>query len=149
MISVFKRPTKSSLTTGRLYAPLSISGPDRCAGSDEVRYVRDTDIAIIGGGLAGSAAAAMLGRAGIDTVLVDPHEVYPPDFRCEKLDEEQIGLLARTGLGESSPRRRAPTGENWIVRGGRLTDRKPSGQVGILYDRLVNTVRATIPPRSR
>ena len=44
-----------------------------------------TDIAIIGGGLAGSTAAAMLGRAGIATVLIDPHPVYPPDFRVEKL----------------------------------------------------------------
>lgn len=108
--------------------------------------MRHTDIAIIGGGLAGSAAAAMLGRAGIDTVLVDPHAVYPPDFRCEKLDEEQIGLLTQTGLGEAVAAAANPYNENWIIRGGRLTDRKPSGQVGILYDRLVNTVRATIPP---
>jgi glycine/D-amino acid oxidase-like deaminating enzyme len=43
-----------------------------------------TDIAIIGGGLAGSTAAAMLGRAGIPTILIDPHQVYPFDFRVEK-----------------------------------------------------------------
>ena len=107
--------------------------------------VRHTDIAIVGGGLAGSAAAAMLGRAGIDTVLVDPHDVYPPDFRCEKLDEEQIGLLARTGLGDIVAAAATPYGVNWIVRGGRLTDRRPTAQIGILYDRLVNTVRAAIP----
>ena len=34
--------------------------------------MRYTDIAIIGGGLAGSTAAAMLGRAGIASVLIDP-----------------------------------------------------------------------------
>ena len=39
-----------------------------------------TDIAIIGGDLAGSTAAAMLGRAGIATSLVDPHKICPPDF---------------------------------------------------------------------
>jgi 2-polyprenyl-6-methoxyphenol hydroxylase-like FAD-dependent oxidoreductase len=44
-----------------------------------------TDIAIIGGGLAGSTAAAMLGCAGIPTILIDPHPTYPPDFRGEKL----------------------------------------------------------------
>ncbi len=113
--------------------------------SDEVTNVRHTDIVIVGGGLAGSAAATMLGRAGIDTVLVDPHDVYPPDFRCEKLDEEQIGLLARTGLGGIVAAAATPYRENWIVRGGRLTDRKPSGQYGILYDSLVNAVRAAIP----
>ncbi len=47
--------------------------------------MRYTDIAIIGGGLSGSTAAAMLGRAGISTVLIDPHESYPADFRVEKL----------------------------------------------------------------
>ena len=36
--------------------------------------MRYTDIAIIGGGLAGSTAAAMLGRAGIASVLIDPHQ---------------------------------------------------------------------------
>ena len=107
--------------------------------------MRHTDIAIIGGGLAGSTAAAMLGRAGIDTVLVDPHTVYPPDFRCEKLDEEQIGLVAKTGLGDAVAAAASPYRENWIVRAGRLTDRKPTGQYGILYDTLVNTVRGTIP----
>ena len=88
----------------------------------------------------------MLGRTGIDTVLIDPHEVYPPDFRCEKLDEEQIGLLARTGLRDAVAAAGSPYGENWIVRAGRLTDRRPTGQFGILYDTLVNTVRGAIPP---
>jgi 2-polyprenyl-6-methoxyphenol hydroxylase-like FAD-dependent oxidoreductase len=39
--------------------------------------MRQTDIAIVGGGLAGSTAAAMLGRMGVSAVLVDPHEIYP------------------------------------------------------------------------
>jgi 2-polyprenyl-6-methoxyphenol hydroxylase-like FAD-dependent oxidoreductase len=107
--------------------------------------VRYADIVIIGGGLAGSTAAAMLGRAGTETLLVDPHEVYPPDFRCEKLDEEQLGLLAKTGLGEIVTAAATPYGENWIVRAGRLTDRRPSGHRGILYDTLVNAVRSAIP----
>ncbi len=107
--------------------------------------MRHTDIVIIGGGLAGSTAAVMLGRAGIDTVLVDPHPVYPPDFRCEKLDAEQIGLVAKTGLGAIVAAAASPYRENWIVRGGRLTDRKPTGQYGILYDTLVNSVRGAIP----
>ncbi len=109
--------------------------------------MRHTDIAIIGGGLAGSTAAAMLGRAGIDAVLIDPHDVYPPDFRCEKLDGEQIGLLAKTGLGDVVAAVASPYRENWIVRAGRLTDRKPISQYGILYDGLVNAVRGAIPPQ--
>ena len=61
-----------------------------------------TDIAIIGGGLAGSTAAAMLGRAGIPTVLIDPHKVYPFDFRVEKLSgDEQVDRFYRTGIADS------------------------------------------------
>jgi 2-polyprenyl-6-methoxyphenol hydroxylase-like FAD-dependent oxidoreductase len=51
--------------------------------------MRQTDVAIVGGGLAGSTAAAMLGRAGLRAVLIDPHQQYPKDFRCEKLDASQ------------------------------------------------------------
>ena len=43
------------------------------------------DVAIVGGGLAGSTAAAMLGRAGISAVLIDVHKAYPADFRAEKI----------------------------------------------------------------
>ena len=42
--------------------------------------MRQTDVAIIGGGLAGSTAAAMLGRTGVDAALIEPHTAYPPDF---------------------------------------------------------------------
>jgi 2-polyprenyl-6-methoxyphenol hydroxylase-like FAD-dependent oxidoreductase len=68
--------------------------------------MRATDIAIVGGGLAGSTAAAMLGRAGIDAVLVDPHPSYPNDFRCEKLDASQVELLRKTGVPQRTGRRR-------------------------------------------
>ena len=63
-----------------------------------------TDIAIIGGGLAGSIAAAMLGRAGIPAILVDPHPVYPPDFRVEKLSgDEQIERFRADRSGGGDP----------------------------------------------
>ena len=109
--------------------------------------MRHTDIAIIGGGLAGSTAAAMLGRAGIDAVLIDPHPVYPPDFRAEKLDGTQVAILRRTGIAEAVLRNTGHAGTLWIARYGRLIDRKPNGdQYGILYQDMVNTIRAEIPP---
>ena len=67
----------------------------------EEMQLRQTDVVIAGGGLAGSLAAAMLGRAGIDAVLVDPHPAYPPDFRCEKLDGTQLQTLRLTGLADA------------------------------------------------
>ncbi len=59
-----------------------------------------TDVAIIGGGLAGATAAAMLGRAGHDAMLIEPHMEQRPEFRCEKLDESQLALLRLTGLAD-------------------------------------------------
>jgi 2-polyprenyl-6-methoxyphenol hydroxylase-like FAD-dependent oxidoreductase len=105
-----------------------------------------TDIAIVGGGLAGSTAAAMLGRAGIDTVLIDAHAVYPDDFRCEKLDASQVRLLHKTGLADPVLHATTQDFELWIACFGRLIDRRENHQHGIMYPALVNTMRAQIPP---
>jgi len=101
-----------------------------------------TDVAIIGGGLAGSTAAAMLGRASIATVLIDPHPTYPFDFRVEKLSgAEQIARFRKTGLAEAILAKASRDGENWIARFGVLLDKVPSQQFGILYDALINAIR--------
>jgi 2-polyprenyl-6-methoxyphenol hydroxylase-like FAD-dependent oxidoreductase len=110
---------------------------------DPMKY---TDIAIIGGGLAGSTAAAMLGRAGIPAILIDPHPTYPPDFRVEKLSGiEQIDRFGRTGLADAVLRAATHDRENWIARFGYLLDKAPSQQFGIMYDQLINAIRAEIP----
>jgi 2-polyprenyl-6-methoxyphenol hydroxylase-like FAD-dependent oxidoreductase len=105
-----------------------------------------TDIAIIGGGLAGSTAAAMLGRASIATILIDPHPTYPPDFRVEKLSgAEQVARFRKTGLAEAILPQATHDGVNWIARFGTLLDKVPSQQFGIAYDALVNAIRREIP----
>src|SRR3569833_1199864 len=97
----------------------------------------DTDVLIAGGGLAGSLAAAMLGRRGYAVTLVDPHETYPPDFRCEKLDGSQVRILEKTGL--AAPILRAGTYDvrSWVARYGHLVEQRPGDQHGIMYDSLV------------
>jgi 2-polyprenyl-6-methoxyphenol hydroxylase-like FAD-dependent oxidoreductase len=107
--------------------------------------MRRTEIAIAGGGLAGSMAAAMLGRAGVDALLVDPHPVYPPDFRSEKLVDSQIRVLHKTGLAEAILQAATPEGEVWIARFGRVVEKRRHGQHNILYETLVNRARALIP----
>jgi 2-polyprenyl-6-methoxyphenol hydroxylase-like FAD-dependent oxidoreductase len=109
---------------------------------------RRTDVVIAGGGLAGSIAASMLARAGHSVVLVDPHATYPPDLRCEKLDGSQVAILRRTGLADLVLPAATFDGTCWIARFARVVDKRPGDQWGILYDTLVNTVRATIPPRA-
>jgi 2-polyprenyl-6-methoxyphenol hydroxylase-like FAD-dependent oxidoreductase len=109
--------------------------------------MRYTDIAIVGGGLAGSTAAAMLARAGIPAILIDPHPVPRPDFRVEKLSgDQQLERFRKTGIAESVLRSATHDGENWIARFGILLDKRPSRQFGIMYDALVNAVRAEIGP---
>ena len=110
--------------------------------------MRHTDVAIVGGGLAGSTAAAMLGRAGHDAILLDPHAQYPKDFRCEKLDGSQVGILQKTGLADAVLRATTFDQEVWIARFGCLVEKRPSDQYGILYHDLVNTLRAEIRPRA-
>src|ERR1700687_6352340 len=108
--------------------------------------MRYTDVAIVGGGLAGSTAAAMLGRAGVPALMIDPHTVYPPELRCEKLGGDQIDLLRKTGLADAILRASTLDGEVWEARFGYVVARKPSDQHGVMYDTLVNTMRAQIAP---
>ncbi len=109
--------------------------------------MRHTDIAIVGGGLAGSVVAAILGRSGIDVVLIDPRQVYPADFRCEKLDGPQMAILEKCGLADAVRRASTHDRESWVSRFGRVVERRPGDQQGIRYDTLVNTVRGEIPGR--
>jgi 2-polyprenyl-6-methoxyphenol hydroxylase-like FAD-dependent oxidoreductase len=108
--------------------------------------VRQTDIAIIGGGLAGSTAAAMLGRAGVSAILIEPHRLHPPELRCEKIGgQPQIDRLAKTGLLDAVFDAATHDHEIWLARFGRVIDKRPSQQHGFLYETLVNTVRGEIP----
>ncbi|XUM24921.1 FAD-dependent oxidoreductase [Bradyrhizobium oligotrophicum S58] len=107
-----------------------------------------TDIAIIGGGLAGSITAAMLGRAGIPAILVDPHAISPPDFRIEKISgAEQIGRFRRTGIADKVLTQATLAPENWIARFGYVLEQAQVQQYGIPYDTLVTAVRDEIRGR--
>ena len=109
----------------------------------------DVDVAIVGAGAAGSAAAAMLGRAGVSAAIIDPHSRYPFDFRCEKFDSSQVLLLRKAGLFDTIARASTCAGELWVALNGRVVDKRPNDQLDILYDTLVNALRAEIPESVR
>src|SRR6478672_6116807 len=106
--------------------------------------MRETDIAIVGGGLAGSLAAVMLGRAGYAVALIDPFERCRPDFRCEKLEEAHVDTLRRAGVLEEVLPAALRYENVWVARLGRLAEIKPIVEYGVEYSALVNRLRGLI-----
>ncbi len=105
----------------------------------------EAEIIVVGGGFAGALVATVFGRAGYDVALIDPHEKYPADFRCEKLEGYRFEILRRLGLFECVSRISTHMEELWIARFGRLLDKVPFHQGSFRYEDLVNAVRAQVP----
>ena len=107
--------------------------------------MQHVDVAVIGAGSAGSLSAAMLGRAGYRTCLIDAAPKFGTEFRCEKLEASHIGALRRAGFLDNV----VPSGERydtiWIARQGHLVERRPRTEYGIDYATLVNTMRDMVP----
>lgn len=112
------------------------------------REMRQADIVIAGAGLAGSTTAAMLTRKGYDVVVADPPTVYPPDLRCEKLEQNKIDIIQKTGLADAVFPHTTLDRSLWVARAGHVLEKRDSVQWGILYDRHVNTIRAEIPEQA-
>jgi 2-polyprenyl-6-methoxyphenol hydroxylase-like FAD-dependent oxidoreductase len=106
---------------------------------------RRVDVAIVGGGMCGSALAAVLHKAGIDLALIDMHAEHPPEFKAEKLAGDQIGLLQRLGLFDRITAGATPVAEILSVRRGRAIDRVLGAEYGLAYRDMVTAVRACLP----
>jgi len=107
---------------------------------------KPADVAIIGGGIAGSSAAIVLGRQGFDTVLIDPHETFPDDFRCEKFDASQIETITRMGLAKDVFSKCTPIDDVWLGRFGYLVNKMPYPHYGFAYKTVIDAMRANLPP---
>lgn len=105
----------------------------------------ETDVAVVGAGLAGSAAAVLLARQGLRVAIVDPQRTYPSDFRCEKLSGEQLALLTELGLVGPVLARSTPVADELVARGGRVVGLQTSGDRTLRYDTFVNSVRSALP----
>jgi 2-polyprenyl-6-methoxyphenol hydroxylase-like FAD-dependent oxidoreductase len=104
-----------------------------------------TDIAIVGGGLAGSLAAAVLARAGHRVVLIDRRAVYPEEFRVEKIAGRQLDILRRLGFVRELDAVACSYDHVLNIRDGRLVDISVGQAYGLPYDRLVAMARGLIP----
>jgi 2-polyprenyl-6-methoxyphenol hydroxylase-like FAD-dependent oxidoreductase len=58
----------------------------------------------------------------------------------------QVAILRKTGLADAVLRVATLDGESWVARFGRLIEKRPGDQHGILYDTMVNAMRGAIPP---
>ena len=96
---------------------------------------------MVGAGLAGSTAAAVLGQQGRSVILIDPRPEYPPVFKAEKIEPEQAEMLRKLHLLEHL----LPfAGRVREVRGaynGRIFRVTPIEQYGINYSEMVNAIR--------
>jgi 2-polyprenyl-6-methoxyphenol hydroxylase-like FAD-dependent oxidoreductase len=103
------------------------------------------EIIIVGAGMAGATAAAVLGQQGRRVILVDPRSSCPPVFKAEKIDQDQVHLLRKFGLlGHLLPF----SGRVREVRtacDGRMIRTIPIEQYGINYSDMVNALRAHMP----
>ena len=107
--------------------------------------MRETDIAIVGAGLAGALAATMLGRGGFAVTLIDPFDTCRPDFRCEKLEEPHVDTLRKAGVLDAVLPAALRYQDIWIARLGRIAEVKRIEEYGIEYSALVNRLRGLVP----
>ena len=110
---------------------------------------RETEVAIIGGGIAGSLVACMLEKSGTEYVVIDPRSEYPDEFRCEKFNAEQITLLRQTGVADRMFEAITPVSDVWMARFGRLVRKQNYPHYGFSYQTAVNALRKDFADSSR
>ena len=108
----------------------------------------DADIAIVGGGLAGSLAAAVLARGGHRVALIDKRAVYPDEFRVEKIGGHQLALLRKLGFLDALENAACRYDQVLNIREGKVIDVSVGQAYGFSYADLVAMARHQIPERS-
>ncbi|MDA9469076.1 FAD-dependent oxidoreductase [Bradyrhizobium sp. CCBAU 53415] len=107
-----------------------------------------SDVAIVGGGLAGSLAAAVLARAGHRVVLVDKRAVHPDEFRVEKIGGHQLELLRKLGFLGALDHVACRYDRVLNIREGKVVDVSVGQAYGFPYADLVAMARSQIPDPS-
>ncbi|MCS3725117.1 FAD-dependent oxidoreductase [Bradyrhizobium betae] len=106
------------------------------------------DIAIVGGGLAGSLAAAVLARAGHRVVLVDKRAVHPDEFRVEKIGGQQLEMFRKLGFLDALANVACRYDQVLNIREGKVVDVSVGQAYGLPYANLVAMARSQLPDPS-
>lgn len=107
-----------------------------------------SDIAVVGGGLAGSLAAAVLARAGHRVALVDKRAIYPDEFRVEKIGGHQLELFRKLGFLNALEDVACRYDQVLNIREGKVVDVSVGQAYGFPYADLVAMARRQIPDPS-
>jgi 2-polyprenyl-6-methoxyphenol hydroxylase-like FAD-dependent oxidoreductase len=108
----------------------------------------ETDIAIIGAGLAGSLAAAVLTRAGYRVVLIDKRADRAGEFRVEKIAGRQVDSLRRMGFLDDIAVAASAFDRVINIREGKVVDVSAHRAYGIRYADLVARARSLLTDAS-
>ncbi|WP_041748416.1 FAD-dependent oxidoreductase [Bradyrhizobium cosmicum] len=106
------------------------------------------DIAIVGGGLAGSLAAAVLARAGHRVALVDKRAVHPDEFRVEKIGGQQLEMFRKLGFLKALENVACRYDRVLNIREGKVVDVSVGQAYGFSYANLVAMARSQLPDLS-
>ncbi|WP_441235154.1 FAD-dependent oxidoreductase [Bradyrhizobium sp. 930_D9_N1_4] len=106
------------------------------------------DIAIVGGGLAGSLAAAVLARAGHRVALVDKRAVHPDEFRVEKLGGQQLEMFRKLGFLHALENVACRYDRVLNIRESKVVDVSVGQAYGFSYANLVAMARSQLPDPS-
>jgi 2-polyprenyl-6-methoxyphenol hydroxylase-like FAD-dependent oxidoreductase len=106
------------------------------------------DIAIVGGGLAGSLAAAVLARSGHRVALVDKRAVHPDEFRVEKIGGHQLEMLRNLGFLDALDNVACQYDQVLNIREGKVVDVSVGRAYGLPYADLVAMARSQLPDPS-
>lgn len=105
----------------------------------------DVDVVIVGAGLAGTAAATVLARAGRSVALIDSHAVFPLEFRAEKFGPPHVALFAGLGLAQTALDAATRIDSIDVHRFGARVARHRGREYGFLYSDVVNALRRDLP----
>ncbi|MEY9284767.1 2-polyprenyl-6-methoxyphenol hydroxylase-like FAD-dependent oxidoreductase [Bradyrhizobium yuanmingense] len=107
-----------------------------------------SDVAIVGGGLAGSLAAAVLARAGRRVALIDKRAVHPDEFRVEKIGGHQLELFGKLGFLDALEDVACRYDQVLNIREGKVVDVSIGRAYGFAYADLVAMARRQLPDPS-
>lgn len=108
-----------------------------------------SDVTIIGAGAAGSMAAIVLARQGISVTLIDMRAKHPPEFRCEKIVDDQLQFIEQLGLLHILTPVSTRVDRMLIVRSSSIQELRKTTEYGFSYQDFINSLRANLPGHVR